>query len=88
MCGQNEHFGNLHMGWGIGSIDGHISDVVTSEGFDALVKFCSTVGIAMEADIAEVGLHEAWLEVGDADGRVGHVDAETVGEGFYAFVAQ
>ena len=83
MSGQNEYFGNLHMRWGIGSKDCHIGDVVAREGFDALIEFGSTLGIAVEADVAEVGLYEAGLEVGDADSGIGHIDAETVGEGLH-----
>ena len=32
MGGENEHFGYLHMGWGIGSIDSHIGNIVASQG--------------------------------------------------------
>lgn len=84
MSGQNEHLGYLHVGWGIGCEDGHIGDVVAREGLDALIEFGCALGVAMEADVAEVGLYEAGLEVGDADSGIGHVDAETVGEGFYS----
>jgi hypothetical protein len=34
----------------------------------------------VETDVAEVGLHKAGLEIGHADGRVSHIDAQAVGE--------
>ena len=83
MGGEDEYLGNLDVGWGIGCIDGYIGDVVTRQWLDALIEFCGTIGIALEADITEVRLYKAWLEVGDAYGGVGHIDTETVGEGFH-----
>ncbi len=83
MGGENEHFGYLHMFGGVGGIDGHIGDIVAREGFDALIELGCALGVAVEADVAEIGLYEAGLEVGDADGSVGHVDAESVGEGLH-----
>ena len=79
MGGQDKHFGYLYVSRGVGGIDGHIGNVVASEGLDALIEFGSAVGIAVEADIAEIGLYEAGLEVGDADSCVGHIDAESIG---------
>ena len=73
MSGQDEHF----------CIDSHISDVVAREGLDALIELGGTIGISVETDVAEVGLYKAGLEIGDADGSVGHVNAESVGEGFH-----
>ena len=83
MSGQNEYLGYLHMGGGIGGIDGHIGNIVAREGLDALIELGGAGRIAMEADVAEIGLDEAGLEVGDADGRVGHIDAEAVAKGLY-----
>ena len=48
MSGQDEDLGNLHMLRRIGSIDGHIGDVVASEGLDAFIDIGSTVAVAME----------------------------------------
>ena len=64
MGGEDEYLGNLDVGWGIGCIDGYIGDVVTRQWLDALIEFCGTIGIALEADITEVCLYKAWLEVG------------------------
>ena len=83
MGGEDEHLGNLDVGGGIGCIDGYIGDVVTRQWIDALIEFAGAIGIALETDITEVGLHETWLEVGDPYGGVGHIDTETVGEGFH-----
>ena len=83
MSGENEHFGNLHVLGGVGGIDGHIGDVVARKRLDALIEFGRTGRITVEADVAEVGLDKAGLEVGDADGCVGHIDAESVGEGLH-----
>ena len=75
MSGQNEHFGNLDMGRGIGSKDGNIGNVITCQRLDAFIDIGSTVVVTMEADIAEVGLDKAGLQVCDADSRIGHIDA-------------
>ena len=83
MGGQNEYFGYLHMGWGIGCIDSYVGNVIASQGSDSLIEFGSTVGVALEADVAEVGLHQARLQVGDTYGGIGHVDAESVREGLH-----
>ena len=37
----------------------------------------------MEADIAEICLHESRLEVGDAHSRLSHIDAQAVGDSFH-----
>ena len=80
MSGQDEDLGNLHMLRRIGSIDSHIGDVVASEGLDALIDIGSTVAVAMETDVTEVGLNQAWLQVGDTNGRVGHIDTQSIGQ--------
>ena len=59
--GKDEHLGNLYVGRGIGSIDGHVGYVVASQWLDALVDTRCTVGIAMKADIAEVRFHKSGL---------------------------
>ena len=64
----------------IGGIDGDIGDVVARQRLDALIDIGGAVIVTMEADVAEVGLDEAGLQVSDADGRIGHVDAESVGQ--------
>ena len=81
MGSQYQHLGNLYMLRGICSIDGHVGNIVACQGLDALIELGGALGIAVETDVAEVGLHEAGLEIGDADGGVGHIDAQTVGEG-------
>lgn len=81
--GEDEHLGDLHVGGGVGGVDGHVGDVVAGEGFDTLVDVGGALGVTMETGVAEIGLHEAGLEVGDADGGVGHVEAQAVGDGLH-----
>ena len=80
MRGQYQHLSNLYVLRGIGGIDCHIGDIVTRQGFDACIEFGSTFGIALETDVAEVRLYQSGLQVRHADGRIGHVDAQSVGE--------
>ena len=84
MSGEDEYLGNLDVGRGVCGIDGHISNVVTSEGLDAFIYVGSAILIAMKADAAEVGLYESGLEVCDADAGAGYINAETIGESFHS----
>ena len=54
----------------ISCIDSNIRDIITSQGFDAFIDIGGTLRISMETDIAEVGLHKAWLQVRDTHGRI------------------
>ena len=83
MGGEYEHLGDLHVLGGVGGIDGHVGDVVTGEGLDALVDIGGALGVTMEARVAEVGLNKAGLEVGDTDGGIGHIEAQAVGDGLH-----
>ena len=65
MSGQNQHLCNLYMLWCIGGVNGNIGNIVASEGLDAFVHIGRTVVVTMEADVAEVGLHQAWLQIRD-----------------------
>ena len=81
MCGQDKHFGNLHMGRRTGCIEGHIGNVVASERFDAFIYIVGTLCIAMETNHTEIGFHQSRLHVGDTHGRVGHINAQTIADG-------
>ena len=84
MGSEDEHFGYLHVLGGVSGIDGHICNVIARKRLDALVELGSAGCITMETDVAEVGLDEAGLEVGDANSCIGHVDAQSVGEGLHS----
>ena len=84
MCGQYQHLGYLDVRWRVGSEDSHVGDVIARQWLDAFVDVGSTVGIAVEADVAEVSLHQSRLQVGHADGSICHVNAQTVGECLYS----
>ena len=81
MSGEDEDLGNLDMRRSRGGVEGYVGDVVAREGLDAGVETLGGSGVAVEADVGEVGLDEAGLEVGDADGRLVEVHAKTVAEG-------
>ena len=78
MGGQNQHLGYLDMSGCVGGIDGHVCDVIASQRLDAFIDIGGTVVVAMKADVAEIRLYEAGLQVGDADSSVGHVNAQAV----------
>ena len=67
MGGQYQHLGNLHMGWGIGSIDGNVGDVVARQRLDTFIDIGGTLVVTMKAGVAEVGLDKSWFQVGDAE---------------------
>ena len=69
--------------WCIGGVNGNIGNIVASEGLDAFVHIGRTVVVTMEADVAEVGLHQAWLQIRDTNGCVGHIDTQSVRKGLY-----
>ena len=73
MGGQNQHLGNLHVLRRIGSIDSHVGNIIARKGFDALIDISSTVAVAVETDITEVGLYQSGLQVGHAHGSIGHI---------------
>ena len=74
MGGKDEHLGYLYMSRRIGGKDGHVGDVVAGKWLDALINTGGTVGVAMEAYVAEVCLDQSGLEVRDTDGSIGYVD--------------
>ena len=78
MSGKNEHLSNLYVLRSIGGIDSHIGNVVASQGLDTLIYIGSTIVVTAETDIAEVRLNETGLQVRDADGRIGNINAQTV----------
>ena len=79
--GEDEDFGDLDVRGCRGGVEGDIGNVVAGEGLDAGVEALGGRGVAMEANVGEVRLDEAGLEVGDADGRLVEVHAESVAEG-------
>ena len=83
MSGEDKHLGYLDMGRGVGCKDGNIGNVITRQWLDALVDIGGTLVVTMKADVAEVRLNKTGLQVGDTDGRVGHVDAESVRQRFH-----
>ena len=83
MGGQNQHLGDLHVGRGVGSIDSHIGHIVGCERFDTLINLGSPFGVAVEARVAEICFDKSGLEIRHTDGRVRHIDAQTVAEGFH-----
>ena len=70
MGGEDEYLGNLDMGRCVRGIDGHVGDIVARQGLDALIDISGTVVVAVEADIAEIGLYKSGLQVGNTDGGV------------------
>ena len=82
VCGKDEHLGYLYVYRCGGGIECCIGDVVAREGRDAFIYVAGPPAVAVEASDGEVGLHESGLEVGDAQGSVGEVDAQPVGERF------
>ena len=66
MGGQHQHFSYLHVGRSLGSIETHVGDVVTRQGFDAFVDIIGSLLVAMETGTAEVGLHQTRLHIGNA----------------------
>ena len=63
MGSQDEHLGYLHVSGSVSSIDGHIGNILASEWLDAFIHTCSTLLIAVEADVAEIGLNQSGLEI-------------------------
>ena len=81
MGGEDEDFGDLDVRGCRGGVEGNVGDVVAGEGRNAGVEALGGGGVAVETDVGEVGLDEAGLDVGDADGRLVEIHAETVAEG-------
>ena len=89
MSGQNEYLCYLHMLWRVGGIYGDIGYIVARKGLDALIDIGCTIVVAMETDIAEVGLHKSRLQISHPDGGVGHIDTQASERALTAaFVAQ
>lgn len=82
MGGEDEHFRYLDVSRGLRGKDSGCGYVVARERSDALIDGVGPIGVAMEADTAEVGLHKSGLQQGDAQRSVGYVDAQSVGDGF------
>ena len=57
MSGQHQHLGYLHVLRSTGGIEGHIANVVAREGLDASLDGVGALVVAVEAHVAEVGLH-------------------------------
>ena len=83
MCGKYQHFGYLDVLWSRSGIESHVGDVGSGKRLDAFIHLVGTLVVAMEAHVAEVGLYESRLEVGDAYSRVSYVDAQTVRNRLY-----
>ena len=73
MRSQHQHLGYLHMLRCAGSIESYIGNII------AIERLYATIGIAMEANVGEIGLYESWLHVGDAHLGVSHIDTQSVG---------
>ena len=84
MGGEDQHLGYLHVLGGVGGIDGHVGDIVARQGLDAFVDVGGALGVAVEAGVAEVGLHQSWFKVGNADSCVCDIKAQTVGDGLHS----
>ena len=80
MGGQDEHFGYLDVGRGIGSIYGDIGNIVTCQWLDAFIDISGTVAITMETDVTEVGLDKSGFQVRNTDGGMCNINAQTVGQ--------
>ena len=80
MSSQNKYLGNLDVLRSVGCKDGYIGNVVTRQRLDAFVDISSTFVVAVESDVAEIRLYKARLQVGNADGCIGYIDAQSVGE--------
>ena len=81
MGGEDEDFGDLDVrGCGSG-VEGYVGNVVAGEGCDAGVEALGGGGVAVETGVGEIGFDEAGLDVGDANGRLVEIHAETVAEG-------
>ena len=80
MGGQYEHFGNLHVLWGVGGKDGNVGNIVARHGLDAFIDRGGPVVVSVETDVAEVGLHKSGLQVRHTDSSIGDIDAQTIGE--------
>ena len=61
MCGKDEHFGNLHVGRGLGGIEAHIGNIVAGEWLDAIVDVIRPLLVTMKARHAEVGFYKTRL---------------------------
>ena len=83
MSGQYEYLCYLYMLWCIGGIYGYISYIIARKRFDAFIDIGGTIIVATDADIAEVGLHKTWLQIGHTDGGVGHIDTQSIRESLY-----
>ena len=68
---QYQHLGNLYVLRSIGGIYGNVGNIITRQGFDALIYRGGPVVITVESDIAEVRLHQSGLQVRHADGGIG-----------------
>ena len=79
--GEDEDFGNLDVRRSGGGVEGYIGYVVTREGRNASVEALGGCSVAVETNVGEVGFDETRLDIGDADGGLVEVHAETVTEG-------
>ena len=80
MSGQYEYLCYLYMLWCIGGIYGYISYIIARKRFDAFIDIGCAIIIAMEADVAEVGLDKTRLQIRYTYCGVGHVDTQSVGK--------
>ena len=78
MGGQHKYFCYLDVFWSTGCIESHICHIITIERYDSVVNSVGTGVVAMEADVGEIGFHQSWFYIGDADFGVSHVDTESV----------
>lgn len=83
MGGENQHLGYLNMLGSAGGIECHVGNIIASQWLNATVNIVGTLGVAMETDVGEIGLHQSRLDVGNANAGMSHVDAQTIGDGFY-----
>ncbi len=68
---------------GIGCIYSYIGNIVAGKRLDSFIDIGGTVIVAMKTDIAEVGLNKTWLQMGYTYCSICHIDAQSIGKGFY-----
>ena len=61
LSGEDKHLGNLHVSGCVGGIDGHVSDIVAGQWFNALIDIGGTFRVAVETGVAEIRLHQTGL---------------------------
>ena len=79
MRSKDKYFSYLYMLWSTCSIEGYISNIGTSQRFDALIYIVCTLVVTMETHVAEVCLNQSWFQVCHTYGRFSHINAQSIG---------